>query len=115
MSLLEITVETGSSGPVMKLSGECDPTTNGQLRDAIGAQIADGVRHLAIDLSELRFADSMTIKVFFDTQRALKDTGGGLELLRPHGAVAKSLRLLGVDQLLTIRDEAGTGGQPTIP
>lgn len=98
----------------MKLSGECEPSTTGQLKDAIDAQIADGVRHLSIDLSELQFADSMTMKVFFDTQRALKATGGSLELLRPHGAVAKSLRLLGVSRLLTVRDEVGPSDQPTV-
>jgi anti-sigma B factor antagonist len=114
VSLLDITVETGISGPVMKLSGECDPTTIGKLTDAIGAQIAGGVRHLAIDLSGLRFADSMTVKVFIDTQRELKNAGGTLELLRPHGAVARSLSLLGVDRLLTIR-KTGTGERPTIP
>jgi stage II sporulation protein AA (anti-sigma F factor antagonist) len=115
VSLLEITVETGTSGPVMKLSGECDVTNTGQLKDAIGAQLADGVRHLVIDLAGLGFAESMTIKVFIDTQRALKATGGTLELLRPKGAVARSLRLLGVGQLLTIRTEAGTGDQPMNP
>ena len=103
MSLLEIAVETGTSGPVMKLSGECDFTTTGRLRDAMGEQIAHGVRHLSIDLSGLEFADSMTIKVFIDANQALKNTGGSLELLRPQPTVAKSLRLLGVDRLLTAR------------
>lgn len=113
MSLLEISVETGAYGSVMKLSGECDPTTIEQLKDAVGAQIADGVRHLTIDLSGLRFADSMTVKVFIDAHRALSNAGGTLELLRPQRVVAKSLHLLGVDRLLTVR--AGTGDQPTIP
>ena len=115
MSPLEITVETGASGPVMKLSGECDLTTTGQLSDAINEQIASGVRHLTIDLSGLRFADSMTVREFIEAHHALKNAGGALELLRPQGAVAKSLRLLGVDQVLTIRAKAGTGDQPTIP
>lgn len=115
MGLLEITVETGTSGAVMKLSGECDPTTTGQLRDAIGAQLATGVQHLTIDLSALRFADSMTIREFVEAHHALKNAGGTLELLRPQRTVAKSLRLLGVDQILTVRAKTGTGDQPTVP
>jgi anti-sigma B factor antagonist len=115
VSLLEITVETGTSGTVMKLSGECDLTTTGQLSDALGAQIATGVQHLTIDLSALRFADSMTIREFIEAHHALKTAGGTLELLRPQPAVAKSLRLLGVDQILTVRDKTGTGDQPMIP
>lgn len=40
---------------------------------------------------------------------------GSFELLSPRPAVAKSLRLLGVDRLLTVRARNGTGDQPTIP
>jgi anti-anti-sigma factor len=115
VGLLEITVETGISGTVMKLSGECDLTTSGQLSDAIGAQLATGVQHLTIDLSALRFADSMTIREFIEAHHTLKNAGGTLELLRPQRAIAKSLRLLGVDQILTVRDKTGTDAQPTIP
>ena len=39
MGLLEITVEAGSSGPVVTLSGESDLTTAGQLRDALTALV----------------------------------------------------------------------------
>jgi anti-anti-sigma factor len=115
VGLLEITVEAGASGTLMKLSGECDLTTNGQIGDAIGAQIAAGVQHLAIDLSALRFADSMTIREFIEAHHALKNAGGTLELLRPQPTVAKSLRLLGVDRILTVRDKTGTSEQPAIP
>jgi anti-anti-sigma factor len=115
VGLLEIIVETGTSGTVMKLSGECDLTTNVQISDAIAAQLAAGVQHLTIDLSALRFADSMTIREFIEAHYALKKAGGTLELLRPQRAVAKSLRLLGVDRILTVRDKTDTSDQPTIP
>ena len=114
VSLLEITVEAGVSGVVMKLSGEGDLTTTRQLSDAIGAQIATGVQHLTIDLSGLRFADSLTVREFIVAHYALKNAGGTLELLRPQRTVAKSLRLLGVDRILTVRDKTGTSDQPTI-
>ena len=112
---LEIAVQAGISGPVVKLSGESDLTTVGQLSDALNAQIASGARHLTIDLSGLRFADSATIRVFIEADRTLKDAGGSLELLHPQRVVTETLGLLGVDRLLTIRTKTGTGDLPAIP
>jgi anti-anti-sigma factor len=115
VSLLEISVEAGTSGPVVRLSGESDLSTAVQLSDALTAQIASGARHLVIDLSALRFADSATIKAFTAAHLALNDAGGTLELLSPQPAVARTLSLLGVDQVIAIRGKAATGDQPVIP
>lgn len=114
VSLLEIVVEAGTSGPVVKLSGESDLTTARQLGDALSAQIASGARHLTIDLSGLRFADSQTIRTLIEAHGTLQHAGGTLELLRPQSAVAKSLRLLGVDQVIPVRTKTSTGDQPAI-
>jgi anti-sigma B factor antagonist len=115
VGLLEIAVEAGTSGPVVRLSGESDLSTAGQLSAALTAQIASGVRHLAIDLSGLRFADSATIRVVTTAHLALSDAGGTLELLSPQPAVARTLSLLGVDQVIAIRPKAVTGDQPVTP
>ncbi len=114
VGLLEISVEAGTSGPVVRLSGESDLSTAGQLSHALAAQIASGARHLAIDLSGLRFADSATIRVFTGAHQALSDAGGTLELRSPQPAVAHVLILLGVDQVIAIRPKAVAGDQPVI-
>jgi len=113
--LLEIAVDTGDSRSVVRLSGECDLTTAGQLSDALNAQIAGGAVHLVIDLAGLRFADSATVRVFIDTYRKLKSARGTLELLNPQPTVSHTISLLGVDQVLTIRTEPGPDEQPTVP
>ena len=116
MGLLEITVEAGSSGPVVRLSGESDFTTAGQLRDALTACLAPAASPLTVDARGLRFADSASIAVLLEAQRALHDAGGSLELvLRPQSVIARTLNLLGADQVLTIRTTADTGDQPLIP
>jgi anti-anti-sigma factor len=116
VSVLEITVEAGSSGPVVKLSGESDLTTAGRLRDALAAQLAPAPRRLTVDARGLRFADSASIQVLLAAHRVLHDAGGSLELvLRPGSVIARALSLLGADQVLTIRTEAGSGDQPVIP
>jgi anti-sigma B factor antagonist len=115
VGLLEIAVAAGTSCPVVRLSGESDLSTVVQLSDAITAQIAGGARHLVIDLSGLLFADSATIRVFTGAHLMLNDAGGTLELLRPQPAVARTLSLLGVDQVIAVRAKAATGDQLVIP
>ncbi len=103
MGPLEITVGAGESGPVVKLSGECDVSVAGQLSDALDAQLASGARHLTVDLSGLRFADSASIRVLVRTHQVLKERGGTLELAFPQATVSRVLSLLGVDQVLPVR------------
>ena len=113
VGLLDISVKAGASGPVMKLSGESDLTTAGQLSGALSPQLASGARHLTIDLSALRFADSAMFRVLIEACRAFEDAGGTVDLLRPQPVAARAIQLLGIDQVLAIR--TSTGDHRTIP
>lgn len=104
VSLLEISVGTDRSGTVVSLSGESDMTTTGQLSDALTSQMTGGTQHMSVDLSGLRFADSASIRILLDAHRTLRSHGGVLELVNPHPNVARSLTLLGLDKLLTMRE-----------
>lgn len=103
VSLLEISVGTDPSGTVVALSGESDMTTTGQLSEVLAAQLTGGSRHLIVDLSDLRFADSASIRILLVAHRALRAKGGGLELVNPHPNVARTLTLLGLDKMLRVR------------
>jgi anti-anti-sigma factor len=106
MGMLEIAVAAEESGPVVKLSGECDMSVAVQLSDALHAQMAGGVQHLTVDLSGLRFADSSSIRVLVQAHQVLTEAGGTLELAFPQPTVARTLNLLGVDQVLPVRTQA---------
>jgi anti-sigma B factor antagonist len=112
VSLLGISVESTQFSVVIRLSGEADLSTLGQLRDALNAQISGGARQLTIDLSGLRFADSGSIRALTDAHLALRAKGGTLELVHPQPNVARILVLLGIDQVLTVRrqPDSGTAG-----
>lgn len=112
VSLLGIAVESQQFSVVMRLSGEADLSTLGQLRDALNDQISGGARQLTIDLSGLRFADSSSIRALTDAHLALRAQGGTLELVAPQPNVARILVLLGIDQVLTVRpqQDSGTAG-----
>ena len=109
VSLLGISVESQQFSVVIRLSGEADLSTLGQLRDALNAQISGGARQLTIDLSGLRFADSSSIRALTDAHLALTAQGGTLELVHPQPNVARILVLLGIDQVLTVRPQPDSG------
>ena len=112
MGLLEISEAAGASGPVVMLSGEADITTVAELSETLTAQLASATRHLTVDLSGLRFADSAAIRELVMAGRELKDRGGGLVLANPQPAVARALSLLGVDQAIEVRDERTARADP---
>ena len=99
--------QRGETGPVVMLAGEADLTSAAELTQALTAQLSGGARHLTVDLSRLRFANSAAISALVLAGRTLNDRAGTLELVRPQPAVARALALLGVDQMFTIRGETG--------
>ena len=112
VGLLEISEAASASGPVVMLSGEADITTVAELSETLTAQLASATRHLTVDLSGLRFADSSVIRALVLAGRTLKDRGGGLKLAQPQPVVARALSLLGVDQAIEIRDGTSAGADP---
>lgn len=85
------------------LSGESDASVVAESTATLTMQIAAGARHLTVDLSGLRFADSVSTQTFVQADRALKADGGTMELVAPQPAVARVLSLLGVNQSITVR------------
>jgi anti-sigma B factor antagonist len=112
VGLLEISVAAGDHGPVLMLSGEADLTTAAELSDALTAQLASGTPYLTVDVSRLQFADSAVIRALVLANRTLKARGGGMELVHPQPVVARALSLLGVDQVIEVRDERGRRAGP---
>ena len=102
MSVLEISVAAGAAGPVMTLAGDADLTNAAALGEALAVQLSGGARHLTMDLSGLRFADSASVRALVLAGRTLHERGGELVLVRPQPAVARVLALMGVDQAITI-------------
>lgn len=109
MGGLTIAVREGACGPVLVLSGEADMTTAPELSAALTAKVGEGARHLAVDLSGLRFADSATFAVLISAGHAMRAHGGTLVLSRPQPSVARTLNLLGVDQVIPVH--GGTGAE----
>ena len=106
---LEASVAAGSSGPVITLSGEADLVSAATLSALISGQLAGGTRELTIDASELRFADTASVRELILAARTLNERGGRLVLLHPQRPVARILALFGVDGTFTIVGETPGG------
>jgi anti-anti-sigma factor len=102
MAVLRASTAAGESGPVISLSGEADVTTAEELAAVIDAQVTPSRRYLTIDVSELAFADSASVKVLILTARSLRMRGGDLLLLDPQVPLTRVLSILGADQMMTI-------------
>jgi anti-sigma B factor antagonist len=112
--MLKASVTASESGPVIILAGEADLTTAGQLSALITGQLADGISHLTIDVSRLRFADSQAIQTLALAAKTLNQRGGALVLLDPQQVVARALALVGADRMITIRTKPHTRPGPQV-
>jgi anti-anti-sigma factor len=105
-----MSVSAGERGPLITLSGEADITNAAELSELINAQLSGGTRHLAIDAAGLAFADSASVHVLLAAARTLNERGGSLLLLRPQRPISVVLQLIGVSELITVREE--TAAEP---
>lgn len=106
---LQASVAAGSSGPVITLSGEADLASVAQLSALIAGQLSGGTLELTIDASDLRFADTASIRELILAARTLNERGGRLVLLHPQRPVARILTVLVVDGMFTIVGETSDG------
>ena len=112
MSMLRASVTAGESGPLIVLSGEVDLTNAAELSELVTGQLANGTRHLTVDMDGLDFADTAGIRVFLFAARTLRQGGGDLMLLRPQRTLARVLEILGAEEVLAIRGGPGATPEP---
>jgi anti-anti-sigma factor len=112
VSVLHAVVAAGEAGPLITLSGETDVTTTAELTELVAGQLADGALQLTVDMSELRFADTASIRVLVLAARTLRQRGGNLVLLRPHRALARILQIMGADQLIAVQEGPESTPEP---
>lgn len=104
MSSLQSSVVLGPSGPVVVLTGEADAQSAGQLREVLVSQVWRGGRRLVVDVSQLRYVDSESVRVLVVAAKMLREQNGELVLWRPQAAVAKLLDLMDADRVITVEE-----------
>lgn len=106
MSTLEVSVATGTSGPVLVLAGEADVTSVSRLDEALAAQLNGHAIRLTIDAAGLRYADSASVRTLLTAAAKITGQHGTVALLNPQPPVARLLDLLCVDGMITVESQA---------
>ncbi|GAA1912144.1 STAS domain-containing protein [Streptomyces sodiiphilus] len=102
---LNVLAEQRGEWAVLRVSGELDLVTSPAVRQHVHAAVADGRRHLVLDLSEVQFCDSSGVGVLIASRRLMRSCAGRLRLILPaKGAedgshVNRVLAALGVRRL----------------
>jgi anti-anti-sigma factor len=87
---------------VIRLRDALDVATASALRERLIGLLRPGMRLLVLDMSRVPSCDSAGLAVLIGAQRRARLLGIVLRLAAPSPAVAKLLRLTGLDRSLTI-------------
>jgi anti-sigma B factor antagonist len=94
---------------VIGLSGEVDLYTAPEFKQELIDAVAEGARHVVVDLSQTTFIDSTTLGVLVGGIRRLREKDGDLSLVCKDRNISKIFEITGLDQVFPIsnsRDEA---------
>ncbi|MFC8290570.1 STAS domain-containing protein [Streptomyces sp. NPDC057242] len=89
---------------VVTLSGEIDHHTGDLLRQALDVR-ADAPSRVVADMQQVTFMDSSGINILITAHSALAGADGWLRLAAPHGAVMRTLQIVGVDTVIDCREK----------
>jgi len=82
--------------------GELDLFAAPELKEAISKALTDDVRNLIVDLTQTVFIDSSGLAALMLAMRRAHSLDGRLVVIDAGGSVARTFRVAGVDQILTI-------------
>jgi anti-anti-sigma factor len=86
---------------VGRLAGEIDGGYTRDLQDALSRRLTNRSRGLVLDLSDVRYLDSVGIEFLFDLARRMRTHRQGLRLVVPADSpMRRVLDLFSIDQLI---------------
>jgi anti-sigma B factor antagonist len=113
---VDLTLATRPEGDrtVVEVGGEIDVYTAPQLRGALNDAVADGARHLVVDMTGTEFLDSTGLGVLVGGLKRVRTMDGDLELVCSSEKILKVFRITGLTKVFTIHaslaDALGTDG-----
>lgn len=92
---LQISIRESGDVTILDLRGRSTIDGESELLDnRLRKLIANGVRRVLLNLTDLTQVDSSGVGVIIDSYVSLRDQGGNLKLLCPQGRVREVLRVL---------------------
>jgi anti-sigma B factor antagonist len=96
------TVTAGADCAVLRIRSEVDVYTAPQLRERVIQLLADGIRHIIVDLREVDSLDSTGLGVLVGSLRRLREQDGSLKLVTGEGRIQRLLRLTGLVRVFAL-------------
>jgi anti-sigma B factor antagonist len=87
---------------VVRLEGELDAYTAPRLVACFDDLVAQGVRHLAVDLSGVSFVDSTGLGVLVSAYNRAEQRDGTVVLVAPDPRVSRVLEMTSLDRVFTV-------------
>ncbi|HXD54973.1 MAG TPA: STAS domain-containing protein [Solirubrobacteraceae bacterium] len=103
---LRIRTETSPDGHVLRLSGELDLASAGELDTAIAELCTDGARRICLEMADLSFMDSTGLRSVLVGQELCEVNGCALLIGELSSQVRRLFEVSGVGEKLTFRDAA---------
>ena len=100
--LLRVDVEHRDDLALIVTVGEIDAATAGDLASAVTGALAAGSARVVVDLAQVGFIDSTGLGVLVKSHRAAVAAGATFAVVNPTPQTRKLIRVLGLDQLLTV-------------
>ncbi len=97
-----VSVMTVDGATTVRITGDLDCYTAPQLRSALLALVADGTRHVALDLAGTQFVDSTGLSVLVGGLKRLRDQGGTMVIRGPSAATLRLFEITGLQSVFEV-------------
>jgi anti-anti-sigma factor len=97
----------------LRLAGELDLASAATLSACLDGQLAEGRRHLGVDLTELTFIDATGLSVLVRAHHQLLEHRGALVIVEMSDRCRQLIGLVGLDHTLLIADQPVVRTQPS--
>jgi len=101
MNPLRVALVVTERGPTLALAGELDHCTAPEVHEALQSVVLGSGQCLALDLGDLDFFDSTGVAVLMRARLLAHSADATLVLTRVPAQIARILRIVGLDDLLT--------------
>lgn len=102
--LLRVETEDRDGLALVKAVGEIDVASAETLAEAVSRALDTGKPRVLVDFAEVTFIDSTGLGVLVKSHRSAAERGVAFGLVHPTPQTLKLIRVLGLDQLLSIYD-----------
>jgi anti-anti-sigma factor len=101
---LQLSVAPGGDETVVTVSGELDMSTAEQLSQTVTDQLRQGPSRIVIDLTDLKFCDSLGLGTLVVLSRTARNQQTFLQLRNPSPFFSRMLDVTGVREGLNVAD-----------